>query len=678
MKQRFIRILFYLFTLFIIKPVVGNSMADSLLKILDENINDSVRAEINSMIGHEYIYSHPNKSLSYYYKALALSKEKNFKTIEAKSLNAMAVVFDVKSEMDSAKKYYNKSIKVYEILHDTLSIGQIYNNMATTVYNNNNDIINCYLKALTIIRKYKDASTESYILFNLGRIYFYEEDYEKALEYFYLAKEANIKINVTKDPYLDHAIGHCYLEFNMLDHSLSSFYKALEGFKGTGNKVSEYTCYISLDNIFMAKKEYDSVAVYLKKLKYLIDEPYAKPFTVLVDFSSYYLAVDSIKKAGECISRAQNKIKESEDYNYKLIYWLNKSNYYRKIKFPQKSLQTLSIINEDSLKSISYKIKLFDEYSKVYYQLGYTSKAFQYLQKVMQWKDSLNTQSHRQMIIEKEITSKFEKEKREQEAILKQQNLETQLKLSKKKKMNLVLGLGISFILVITIIILFSLQRKRKDNKILQKQKEDIQQKEELATTLFRELNHRVRNNLQMISGLFTIQYHNTENENVKEALTKASGRIDCLIVLHQNMYKVDYALTPGTKEFLADLCQKVVITAGLEEQVNLQMQFDDANCNVSQLTHIGLIINELLTNAIKYGVDLDRCDNNIAVSFLKNENFYTLSVLNSTNEKLKILNHENSSHFGLGLIETIASQYHGEVTSDFIDKGKVSVKLFI
>jgi two-component system, sensor histidine kinase PdtaS len=676
MKQKFIVFPLTLFLLVTNALAITNNTIDSLKQILKGDIDSSRRALVNSHIGYYLRYTDPDESLKYYKIALDLSEKGGFKEIGAMCANVLGVVYNIKSKRDSALIYYNKAIKLYEELHDTLSIGQIYNNMASTAFDDDEDVIECYQKALLIVRRYKDVETESSILFNIGRIYFLKEDYTSALDYFYQTKEANVKINLADDLFLSQAMGYCYMQFNMLDHAIVCFNEALSICIDSRNRVMEYAMYLALCYVYMAQEQYDSVALCLKKVKLFADEAFAKSFNEMVETSGYYLAVDSLDMAGKYIALAEKEIENSESYNYRLTYWLRKSEYYRKRGFPEKSLNTLAVVNKDSLKGISYKFKLYNEYSKVYYQLGEIDKAYKYLQSAMQWKDSLNIQSNRQLIIEKDLTYKYTREKQEQAALQKQMSLETELQLSHKNKLNMMLGTGMLFVLIVTIIVYLNLRRKRTDNKLLLEQKLAIERKEELAANLLRELNHRVKNNLQMVSSLFTMQRYNVSDIKVQEALKKASGRIDSLTVLHQHMYKRDYSIAPRIKEYLTDLCKRIVDATSLENKISLQMNIEDTSLDIGKMTHVGLITNELLTNAIKYGV-YDSNNNHIEISFVKKGKKHGLTVSNPIYKNSDTMTKENSSRFGLKLVQTIAQQYQGEVIADFETDAKVEVILY-
>ncbi len=662
-----------------VSPIFANEKIDSLKQLLNNNLNDSVKADILIHIGFEQVYSYPKESMKNYYQALTISRKNSIKLTEIKCLNALAALCHLSNNVDSAIFFYNQTINIYKELHDTLGIGKMYNNIGGLIPESNYEKkFEYYQKALPIIKKYNEKDLAD-ILYNIGQVYYTKGEYAMAIDYFYQAQDLFVKYNHTSDPSVKSIIGSCYFNINLSENALHYFNEALKDYIKSENRTMEYNVYTKIFDVYLKKGLYDSALIFLNKTLLFKQEPFYSEFYGSINFSSYYLALNQPDKAYEYILSAEKASEKNINLNGKYLFALNKSKYYIAKNMPDKGLNILLNYNEDSLPNTDTKFSWHEQLSKAYLLNNNTTEAYEHLKKAIQWKDSLNIQNNRQIVIEKDLIHKFEKEKQEQEAIQNQKNLKTELALLQKKKLNWLLWLIISFIMIITVIISFILRQKKNDNKTLQKQKEDIHQKEELATTLFKELNHRVKNNLQMVSSLFNIQYHSSDDYNVKEALTKASGRINSLIILHQHMYKVDYALIPGTQEYLNDLCEKIIAAAGVEDKVLLKIQIENINSNISELTHLGLIINEMLTNAIKYGVDLKRKDNKIEISFLREKDFYTLSVFNTTYKDLKSDSTINSSSlFGLSLIETIASQYQGEINADFVKNGKVSVKLFL
>ena len=118
-----------------------------------------------------------------------------------------------------------------------------------------------------------------------------------------------------------------------------------------------------------------------------------------------------------------------------------------------------------------------------------------------------------------------------------------------------------------------------------------------------KELNHRVKNNLQVISGLFTLQIASTPNLEAKQALLAALKRVESINVIHRLLQQSEYSGYISMQPFLLSLIENTeCVLAGGNTNYHLDTEIDDVNMNINEAVSVGLIINELVTNIYKYG----------------------------------------------------------------------------
>jgi PAS domain S-box-containing protein len=124
-------------------------------------------------------------------------------------------------------------------------------------------------------------------------------------------------------------------------------------------------------------------------------------------------------------------------------------------------------------------------------------------------------------------------------------------------------------------------------------------QAESRQRMLLRELNHRVKNNLQMLSALFSAAQRDTDSAEARAVLADANQRLAAMAAAHQVLYEAEQSRFNG-RDFLAAVCATVDRAAGDAVQIS----FAAEPCELSNDTvmPLALILNELLTNAIKYG----------------------------------------------------------------------------
>jgi two-component sensor histidine kinase len=665
----------------------ASNKVDSLKHILTTNISDSQRVILNYKLYWHLNYVDIAVAREYAIKGLELSRKIGYKKYEGKCLRGLGILYHTQRELDSARIYFIEALKIFEEIPDSIFIGYCFNDIASTYYRYGNSKIKLeyFQKAYSIIKNYDKPKQQVSILENIGQVYYSSQNYNQALKYFFEALDLMEKTNLKQNEFLLYLLGSYYKRFELFDKSHIMLTRALAASIKNNNRAYECYTYEMLAYLFMEEQNYDSAGYYLEKTQLFKDELYFTTLRNHLAFSKYYLLVDSLDKVGESLMLAEQTDEfkgDSKEYGpyspTRLFHLIIKSSYYRKRKLPSKCLDELTAIPQDSLSLIPDKLDLHTELSKVYSQMGNADKAFEHLNLAMQWKDSMNVENNRQLIIEKELTYSFEKKKQLQESFQQQQQLKIELELSRKKKVNMFLVIIIAFVLILTLVIYINFRQKRKDNKLLNEQKKAIEEKEKLTKNLLKELNHRVKNNLQMVASLFTMQQYNTTDMKVKQALKKASGRIDSLIVLHQYMYTKDNPVEPDTKKYIEELSEKIINASDSGDCVNLKLNIESIKLNITQLTHIGIVTNELLTNAIKYGVKKEET-NFIEFSVYFKLNCCVLNVRNEIiKEKKNALHSKNNGHFGLKLVEAIAQQYNGSLKAEFTSKANVEVLLHL
>ncbi|MEM1122005.1 MAG: sensor histidine kinase, partial [Bacteroidota bacterium] len=119
---------------------------------------------------------------------------------------------------------------------------------------------------------------------------------------------------------------------------------------------------------------------------------------------------------------------------------------------------------------------------------------------------------------------------------------------------------------------------------------------------LLKEIHHRVKNNLQILSSLLFLQSHHTEDEVAGEALRDGQHRVQAMGLLHQKLYTTDDMTTVNMEHYTRDLTETLMDALGVNgQQVTVNYQISDLQLDVDTAIPLGLILNELITNSIKH-----------------------------------------------------------------------------
>lgn len=177
---------------------------------------------------------------------------------------------------------------------------------------------------------------------------------------------------------------------------------------------------------------------------------------------------------------------------------------------------------------------------------------------------------------------------------------------------------------------------------------------------LLQEMNHRVRNNLQIVGSLLNLQARKIKDEAAQQAFADAYGRIVAVANVqrhldHTNVGKVEFA------KYLQGLADQLLKGFGLDDRVVIEVDAEPGAVDLDQAVPLCLIVNELVTNALKYAFGpADR--GRIAIRYGRNaDGTYFLSV-SDDGRGLPAKPDSPESGLGLGLVESFARQVGGTV----------------
>ncbi|WP_292291131.1 sensor histidine kinase [Marivita sp.] len=191
---------------------------------------------------------------------------------------------------------------------------------------------------------------------------------------------------------------------------------------------------------------------------------------------------------------------------------------------------------------------------------------------------------------------------------------------------------------------------------------EDLQEK----TVLLREVHHRVKNNLQLISSIMNMQIRATRSEEAKHLLRRVQDRVMALSAIHRYLYMARKLSMVRADKLLQEIIEQLVIVGTLDEtgqQIKVATEFDPVEVDPDQSVPLSLLAAEAAMNAVKYSGVVKGDDAWINIA-LKNvgEDALCLSVVNSRAPASEAETGDDSDGSGLGsrLIESFVSQLNG------------------
>jgi two-component system, sensor histidine kinase PdtaS len=124
---------------------------------------------------------------------------------------------------------------------------------------------------------------------------------------------------------------------------------------------------------------------------------------------------------------------------------------------------------------------------------------------------------------------------------------------------------------------------------------------------LLKEIHHRVKNNLHMVTGLLGTQAAYLKNEEAVLAITDSQHRVQAMSLIHQKLYQSEHLSATDMPAYIHDLVEYLRDSFGTRQRIRFQLQIEKIDMELSHTVSIGLILNEAITNAIKYAFPGDR-----------------------------------------------------------------------
>lgn len=252
--------------------------------------------------------------------------------------------------------------------------------------------------------------------------------------------------------------------------------------------------------------------------------------------------------------------------------------------------------------------------------------------------------------------SELEKEKLLNSSLTRENVLNERLLADEKKRKQL-LRTGIALLAVAGGIILYQYRRQLRKNKIIEKQREDLE-------VLNREIHHRVKNNLQVISSLLDLQSESAGDAGTAEKFLEGSQRVQSMAYIHQNLYQGDRIDSIDLQQYVQMLTRNLLQSYNAEAgRITLSTDVEALKLHADTVIPLGMIINELVSNSLKY-------------AFRNRESGHINLVLKRINEKLMLQVKDNGIGIPENLDVTAGTSFGYKIIKAFTQKLKAQLSI--
>ena len=557
-------------------------------------------------------------------------------------------------------------------------------------------------KAIDFARRSKDSNGVGLILVeqgmiddNQGRFEESEAKYRRSLEIFnHISSKkgiatANIRLGVVK------------LRNGNYDKAIGDFLEALKVSEKAGDKYGVMEADYSISWAYLDQQNYDLALQYLKLASALNDSlPFSSiSLNIYNNFGAIYREKGDFMKARHYLEMgiARSDTLEYQGLNITLINTL--ASVYSKEGFRDKAidlqlkalgrsraidnylreLQTLYGLaktygKEDPANAIFYlkqAVDLAREKKAHRQEIRYLKLITEMYQSQGDYKDAFIMKSREHSLADsffyktmsQNIASlKSEYELSKSNARIKELSYMHQMELEKSKMIRNVGFAGFGLLLIILGLTYNQYRIKQRSNREISQKNRSLQHLLDEKEWLLKEIHHRVKNNLHTVMSLLESQSAYLENDALT-AIRDSQHRVFAMSLIHQRLYQSENVTTINMTVYLPELVNYLRDSFNTRQQIRFQLQIDPIELDVSQAVPLGLILNESITNAIKYAFP-DKREGVITISMVQGpEQGILLTVADNGIGLEPGFDSIKSNSLGMRLMKGLSEDIDGKLT---------------
>jgi two-component sensor histidine kinase len=462
-------------------------------------------------------------------------------------------------------------------------------------------------------------------------------------------------------------LGMVYLSMGHIEDALKTAEKSIKYGQNTYNSGSWYKSFITATAALSMKGKNKEAVEYMNTVTSKYPPP-NKFDNMLMNFGyancywrikNYGTAEKYFVKAGEAadgLDSPQTYRDVCNIYSSIALFYANRKSL-QKTKFYINKIEAISKkysknYNSEALQMSLYKLDSLN---------GDFKSALEHHKLYKKVSDSLLDYAKNKQI--EELKIQYETENKEQKIKLLDKETDLQETALKKSKLINTLSIWSLVLLVLFIALLYNRYRlKQRTNAELELKEKEINQKNinlrhllDEKEWLLKEIHHRVKNNLQTVISLLNSQSAYLENDMALSAIKNSQHRIHSMSLIHQKLYNSENISTINMPNYIKELVEYLRESFSLGQRIRFELKIDPLELDVAQAVPLGLILNESITNSIKYAFP----DNKTGMIYITleatTENHYLLTIAdNGVGFDLNLSNKKINS-FGLSLIKGLS-----------------------
>jgi PAS domain S-box-containing protein len=206
-------------------------------------------------------------------------------------------------------------------------------------------------------------------------------------------------------------------------------------------------------------------------------------------------------------------------------------------------------------------------------------------------------------------------------------------------------------------LILRDITESKKAEEVIQK---SLKEKE----ILLKEVHHRVKNNLQIMLSILNLQYAKLTDKKTLNLVRDIRSRIKAMSFIHELLYQTDDFSSINFSEYITSITNNLIYSYTQSHSIDLKLDVGTIFLDLDQAIPCGLIINEIVTNSLKYGI-IDQENGEVAISLTKKNELIQLVISDNGKGFPDTIDYKNTESLGMQLVVTLVEQLGGNIELD-------------
>lgn len=520
-------------------------------------------------------------------------------------------------DLETANQIINKAIDEAEKKERPVDLGHVYyrKGIVFDIKGKTDEAARFLFKGVEQLQQTDDWEGLTNAYNNLSIYYFNIFEYEKVIEV--CQKEINLCEKNGSEVDKASALSNMALAYKYLERpekALEIQLEALELFKKNSDTNGMQSAYANVGTSYFNLKEYGKALTYFKKSE-AISGVLANKFNLITLYNSIGQTNMALKKYDVAQQNLEQALEIAESYDAK-----------ERIQYIYQSLSDLAEAKGD------YK-KALDNYKK-FHSIG--NEVYQ-----AERNDAM---------------AKYEKKFEVFESREKQHKAE--LKVAERERMILYISIGALALLIVTGLLVYAVRMR---NKAVKASESELESRKRLM----REMHHRIKNNLQLVESMLSIQSRRMD-ENSATQLDGVRGSIQAMAGIHEGLYSEGSGEHIDSEVFFTNLEKN--LRQSDQNEVNLSVSADHFKTDIDAVVSIGIIVNELFTNSLKYAFEENE-NKRIEVSLRKEVDTLILNY-RDYGKGLTATSKNRSTSFGMKMIKATMRKLKAEMKENHSENG--------